>query len=154
MADSYWKRRISRRRAIGTAGVAGITFLAACGGGNNNATKKAAGTAPPSGAQPSASAGAATSGAAQPATTAATAAAARPSAAPQVKQGGQLRLASTEKPPSQDVDLSASFSIYAYGVGAAYSRLLRSKTGAGIPLPSNILMPDVAAAMPETPDNN
>jgi peptide/nickel transport system substrate-binding protein len=52
------------------------------------------------------------------------------------------------------VDLSASFSIYAYGVGAAYSRLLRSKTGAGIPLPSNILMPDVTAAMPETPDNN
>src|SRR5437870_2820211 len=104
--SNYWLRgRVSRRKALGGAGMGlSALALAACGGGNNNAgkaTNNAATTAANTGAKPGG-----TSTGLLPAATTATPAAAT---AKQPKPGGSFSFQISSPPPSLDPYTQTSY---------------------------------------------
>jgi peptide/nickel transport system substrate-binding protein len=135
---SKWRSvRFPRRRfLIGSTAVSAGWFAAACGGSSNK-NKQAA----PASSQTQAAAGTATAKASFGATP----------AAKQAKQGGSLIIRTPSDPPN--------FSPFTASVYAAtfanlcYNRLIQVKSDPSIDPADLVLEPDLAQAMPETPDS-
>ena len=144
--DSYWRGRVTRRRALGS-GAAGLTALAlaACGGSNNktngntnaSAATRTATSAATSSAATAATAKTATAAAAgspvaggSPAAGGAAAVAPTPGVNSSFKTGGTIQLAVVVNPPLDPYE-NATYSAQV-AVGYVYSRLFKFNAGADI----------------------
>lgn len=146
-------RRLTRRQALRTAGLAGLgmALLTACGP-SAPAPAKPAESKPAEPAKPVAQPAAPQAAPAAPkAAETKPAEAARPAAA-QPKDGGVFRWwAWTEDPPTLDPYLNISFRSQIFS-GFFYSRLLMSKKGPGIPAQAYIMEGDLAESWKPSED--
>lgn len=123
----YGRQRVSRRRVLGTAAALGSSAVitAMCGGDDEQEEGR-----PPEGSSPGTNAPA-------PSTK-------------EPKQGGTLTIRVASDPPNWS-PLTASTYTAAF-TNNIYSKLVRRKAGPGIDPAESVLEPDLAEAMPETPD--
>lgn len=125
--------RLPRRRFLGGIASGGIVLgLSACAS-TPSATPTSASVAAAPTARPAA--------AAQPSPT---------TAARQPKYGGVLQIVGTE-PPHFDIHQTSTSTLYAYA-GTVYSRLLKYKTGEGVPQPNFTLVSDLAESWTQADD--
>src|SRR5437016_3141659 len=123
-SQAWLRRRVGRRRALGTLAGAGL-LIGGAGGASTRETPTTVSVATP--------AGAATAGAAAGAT-------AQPTATAQAKRGGVFRNAALDGPPHLDPHLTTNTVTWGFGVGLWYSRLV--KYDAFAPQPGTVPAPD------------
>jgi len=141
--SSYWPaKRLSRRRVVGTA-LAGAPALAlaACGGSSKS---NSTGTSISNTSASAAASG--TPGAAKAVPSVATG-----TVVGQAKQGGAVAMRITADPPNFSVFTASTYS--AAFANLAYNKLLTVKVEPTVQANETVIVPDLATAMPEQPDD-